>query len=48
MTEHLAVAPGEVLGHAGARGTAFANVTMLDELFDLDEIRVTSRRPELC
>ena len=23
-----------------------ANVTMLDELFDLDEIRVTSRRPE--
>ena len=35
-----------MLGHAGARGTAFSNVTMLDELFDLDEIRVTSRRPE--
>ena len=35
-----------VLGHIGARGTAFANVTMLDALFDFDEIRVTSRRPE--
>ena len=29
-----------------ARGTAFWNVVLLDELFDLDEIRVTSRRPE--
>jgi len=44
--KHLARADAKVLGHAGARGTAFANVTMLDELFDLDEIRVTSRRPE--
>jgi len=43
---HLARPDAKVLGHAGARGTAFANVTMLDELFDLDEIRVTSRRPE--
>ncbi|HYO39152.1 MAG TPA: ornithine cyclodeaminase family protein [Nocardioidaceae bacterium] len=43
---HLARADSRVLGHAGARGTAFSNVTMLDELFDLDEIRVTSRRPE--
>jgi ornithine cyclodeaminase len=43
---HLARRDAKVLGHAGARGTAFANVTMLDELFDLDEIRVTSRRPE--
>jgi len=30
----------------GARGTAFWNVVLLDEMFDLDEIRVTSRRPE--
>ena len=44
--KHLARRDAKVLGHAGARGTAFANVTMLDELFDLDEIRVTSRRPE--
>ncbi len=44
--KHLARPDSRVLGHAGARGTAFANVTMLDELFDLEEIRVTSRRPE--
>jgi ornithine cyclodeaminase len=43
---HLARPDARILGHAGARGTAFANVTMLDELFDLDEIRVTSKRPE--
>jgi ornithine cyclodeaminase len=44
--KHLARPDARVLGHAGARGTAFSNVTMLDELFDLDEIRVTSRRKE--
>jgi alanine dehydrogenase len=44
--KHLARPDAKVLGHIGARGTAFANVTMLDELFDLEEIRVTSRRPE--
>src|SRR4051795_971328 len=44
--KHLARPDAKVLGHAGARGTAFSNVTMLDELFDLDEIRVTSRREE--
>ncbi|MDH4345471.1 MAG: ornithine cyclodeaminase family protein [Thermoleophilia bacterium] len=39
--------PGSrVLAHLGARGTAFSNVTMLDRLFDFDEIRVTSRRAE--
>lgn len=43
---HLARADAKVLGHAGARGTAFANVTMLDDLLDLAEIRVTSRRAE--
>jgi ornithine cyclodeaminase/alanine dehydrogenase-like protein (mu-crystallin family) len=43
---HLARPDAKVLGHVGARGTAFSNVTMLDSLFDLDEIRVTSRRPE--
>ena len=42
--KHLARPDAKVLGHAGARGTAFSNVTMLDELFDLDEIRVTSKR----
>ena len=43
---HLARRDARILGHAGARGTAFANVTMLDDQLDLDEIRVTSRRPE--
>jgi alanine dehydrogenase len=44
--KHLARPDARILGHAGARGTAHANVTMLDELFDLEEIRVTSRRAE--
>jgi len=35
-----------VLGHIGARGTAYWNVRLLDHLFDFDEIRVHSRRPE--
>jgi alanine dehydrogenase len=44
--KHLARSDARILGHVGARGTAFANVTMLDALFDFDEIRVTSARPE--
>jgi len=44
--KYLARPDARVLGHVGARGTAFANVTMLDGLFPLEEIRVTSRRPE--
>jgi ornithine cyclodeaminase len=43
---HLARPDSAVLGHVGARGTAWWNVTMLDDLFDFSEIRVTSRRPE--
>jgi len=43
---YLARPDSRVLGHVGARGTAFWNVVLLDELFDLDEIRVTSRRPQ--
>jgi len=35
-----------VLGHIGSRGTAWFNVPMLDSLFDFDEIRVNSKRPE--
>ncbi|MEU4692979.1 ornithine cyclodeaminase family protein [Actinoplanes sp. NPDC023714] len=44
--KYLARPDSKILGHVGARGTAFANVTMLDGLFPLEEIRVTSRRPE--
>jgi len=43
---YLARPDSRVLGHVGARGTAFWNIVLLDELFDLDEIRITSRRPE--
>jgi len=43
---HLARSDSLVLGHVGARGTAHSNVVMLDAMFDLTEIRVTSRRPE--
>jgi alanine dehydrogenase len=43
---HLARSDAKILGHVGARGTAFWNVTMLDAIFDFAEIRVTSRRPE--
>lgn len=44
--KHLARPDSRILGHVGARGTAFSNVTMLDSMFDLEEIRVTSRRSE--
>ena len=42
---HLARPTSKVLGHIGARGTAYWNVRLLDHLFDFDEIRVHSRRP---
>jgi alanine dehydrogenase len=42
----LARSGSSVLGHIGARGTAYWNVRLVDSLFDLDEIRVHSRRPE--
>ncbi len=43
---HLARRGARVLGHIGARGTAFSNVTMLDAELGFEEIRVTSRRAE--
>ena len=44
--KHLARKNAKVLGHIGARGTAYWNVRLLDRLFGFDEIRVHSRRPE--
>lgn len=44
--KHLARKNSKILGHIGARGTAYWNVRLLDRLFDFDEIRVHSRRPE--
>ena len=44
--KYLAPPRPRVLGHVGARGTAYWNVRLLDHLFDFAEIRVHSRRPE--
>lgn len=43
---YLARKNSKVLGHVGARGTAYWNVRLLDHLFKFDEIRVHSRRKE--
>ena len=44
--KHLARRNSKILGHIGARGTSYWNVRLLDSIFDFDEIRVHSRRPE--
>lgn len=44
--KYLAPSQPRVLGHIGARGTAYWNVRLLNSLFDFDEIRIHSRRPE--
>jgi alanine dehydrogenase len=43
---HLARRGSRVLGHVGARGSAYWNVRLLDRTFGFAEIRVHSRRPE--
>jgi ornithine cyclodeaminase len=44
--KHLARKGSKILGHIGARGTAYWNVRLMDRQFDFDEIRVHSRRKE--
>jgi alanine dehydrogenase len=44
--KYLARKDSRVLGHIGARGTAYWNVRLLDRLFDFAEIRVHSRRKD--
>jgi ornithine cyclodeaminase len=44
--KHLARRDSKVLGHIGARGTAYWNVRLLDRQFHFEEIRVHSRRRE--
>lgn len=44
--KHLAPKNPRVLAHIGARGTAYWNIRLLCGLFDFDEVRVHSRRPE--
>ena len=43
---YLAPENPKVLAHIGARGTAYWNVRLLCGLFEFDEVRVHSRRPE--
>ena len=44
--QHLARRDARILGHVGARGTAYWNVRLLDRIFDFTEIRVHSRRAQ--
>ena len=44
--KHLARSNPRRLGHIGARGSSYWNVRLLDHLFNFEEIRVHSRRPE--
>lgn len=44
--KNLARKQNKILGHLGARGTAFWNVVLLDHLYDFEEIRINSRRQE--
>ena len=44
--KHLARKDSKILGHIGARGTAYWNVRLLHSIFKFDEIRVHSRRKE--
>jgi ornithine cyclodeaminase len=46
--KYLAPPRPKVLGHIGARGSAYWNVRLLDRLFGFEVIRVHSRRPESC
>ncbi|MFQ5957831.1 MAG: ornithine cyclodeaminase family protein [Alphaproteobacteria bacterium] len=44
--KHLGRRGSKTLGNIGARGSSYWNVRLIDHLFDLDEIRVHSRRRE--
>lgn len=44
--KYLADKDSKIFGHIGARGSAYWNVRFMNHLFELDEIRVHSRREE--
>ena len=44
--KYLARPSSKIVGHIGARGTAFSNIAALKENFDIAEVRVNSKRPE--
>jgi ornithine cyclodeaminase len=43
---HLARSNSRIVGHIGARGTAFSNIAALAGMFELEEVRINSKRPE--
>ena len=43
---YLARKSSRVVGHLGARGTAFSNIESLMQTFDIEEVRINSKRPE--
>jgi ornithine cyclodeaminase len=44
--KYLAPEAPRIVGHVGARGTAFANLACLAALYDLEEVRIASKRPQ--
>ena len=44
--KYLAKPGSRILGHIGARGTAFSNIAGIAHLYGLEEVRVNSRRKE--
>ena len=43
---YLARKSSKVVGHLGARGTAYSNIESLAQVFDIEEVRINSKRPE--
>ncbi len=43
--KYLAPPAPRIVGHIGARGSAYANLAALAELYDLEEVRINSKRP---
>ena len=44
--KYLARRSSKIVGHLGARGSAFSNIESLMQVFDIEEVRITSKRPE--
>ena len=44
--KYLARKSSRIVGHLGARGTAFSNIESLMQVFDIEEVRITSKRHE--
>ena len=44
--KYLARKSSKIVGHLGARGTAFSNIESLMQTFEIEEVRINSKRPE--